>query len=616
MGIVIGVIVVLGIIGAVVFVLLKRNSDDDDYYDEYDEDEYDEYYDDEDDYNQAPMPSPQMQQQNVPTQSAPVEDPSVARVKNTLMTAQSFMAQQRYDEAEAELKKGLTFDPKDSSLQLKLLNLYAVTNNTSAFPAVYSEVVNNGNADDIKQAESLKSMLDAEQESQNFSSNVESAQPSTEETPAAAEEDDTGLDFAAFTASINEESEPKKAEEPSSTPDDDGLSFDGFDDALFSDDAKTEEKTVTKEETFDDAFGDLSLSIGDDEKAKKEDADTGLDFDLPTTSDDTEKATSTDLPDEFSDLFGEGEDDEPVSFGIEDDEVEDLSAVDDTALDDFNFDDFGLEETKKEEVKAEEELPSFDDFDLGGIATEEVKETEKAEETASVEDELPSFDDFDLGGIATEEVKETEKAEETASVEDELPSFDDFDLGGIATEEVKETKKAEETASVEDELPSFDDFDLGVETAIEEVKETEKEEVANVDNDLASFDDFDLSETAKEEPLDLEIPDEEELETVDGNDFQLPAEFLEADFGSSKKEKPADNLSLADEETTTSTDLEPEDKLSIINEIDNNQVTLDLAKNYLDLGEYDSAKRLLSEVIEAGTEEQQTEAKSLLARVG
>ena len=48
--------------------------------------------------------------------------------------------------------------------------------------------------------------------------------------------------------------------------------------------------------------------------------------------------------------------------------------------------------------------------------------------------------------------------------------------------------------------------------------------------------------------------------------------------------------------------------------LDSNQVTLDLAGQYLQLGEYDSAKRLLNEVIAQGNSEQQQQAQQLLER--
>lgn len=51
-----------------------------------------------------------------------------------------------------------------------------------------------------------------------------------------------------------------------------------------------------------------------------------------------------------------------------------------------------------------------------------------------------------------------------------------------------------------------------------------------------------------------------------------------------------------------------------VKSLDSNQVTLDLAGQYLQLGEYDSAKRLLEEVITQGNSEQQNQAITLLAR--
>ncbi|MBS9780020.1 MAG: hypothetical protein KGV51_05270 [Moraxellaceae bacterium] len=173
---------------------------------------------------------------------------------------------------------------------------------------------------------------------------------------------------------------------------------------------------------------------------------------------------------------------------------------------------------------------------------------------------------------------------------------------------------------VGNDLPSFDDFTLN-EVVTEDIKERKESDITNIENELPNFDNLDLSETIDKNSSKLVIPvdaDIEKLEIIDDNNFQLPAEFLEADFGEpiiAKTEETARELRLLDEELSI-VNQETENKLTILNGIDINQETLDLAKNYLDSGEYDSARRLLSEVIEIGTEAQQTEAKSLLARVG
>ncbi|MDN6276347.1 FimV/HubP family polar landmark protein [Psychrobacter sp.] len=51
-----------------------------------------------------------------------------------------------------------------------------------------------------------------------------------------------------------------------------------------------------------------------------------------------------------------------------------------------------------------------------------------------------------------------------------------------------------------------------------------------------------------------------------------------------------------------------------VRSLDNKQVTLDLADQYLQLGEYDSAKRLLKEVMAQGSIDQQRQAKAILNR--
>ncbi|WP_333613293.1 FimV/HubP family polar landmark protein, partial [Psychrobacter sp.] len=75
-------------------------------------------------------------------------------------------------------------------------------------------------------------------------------------------------------------------------------------------------------------------------------------------------------------------------------------------------------------------------------------------------------------------------------------------------------------------------------------------------------------------------------------------------------------------EFTADTDVEATEDFSsrfaadfdFVKTLDSNQVTLDLASQYVQLGEYDSAKRLLTEVIKQGNSEQQSQAQALLDR--
>ena len=111
-------IVVLIIILALVFMLMRRNQADADVL----EDEpllpsKTEHTDS----AMANQPTPMdLTEQNVPSPQFGV-------------VAKQLMAQQRYDDAEAELLRGIHSQPNNTQLKLDLLNLYAQTSNLNKF---------------------------------------------------------------------------------------------------------------------------------------------------------------------------------------------------------------------------------------------------------------------------------------------------------------------------------------------------------------------------------------------------------------------------------------------------------------------------------------------------
>ena len=76
----------------------------------------------------------------------------------------------------------------------------------------------------------------------------------------------------------------------------------------------------------------------------------------------------------------------------------------------------------------------------------------------------------------------------------------------------------------------------------------------------------------------------------------------------------AETAQSADTPVSTPDDSQFAADFDYVNELDSVQVTIDLAAQYLELGEYDSAKRLLKEVANQGNAEQQSQVESLLAR--
>ena len=58
-----------------------------------------------------------------------------------------------------------------------------------------------------------------------------------------------------------------------------------------------------------------------------------------------------------------------------------------------------------------------------------------------------------------------------------------------------------------------------------------------------------------------------------------------------------------------------DDDFDFLSETDENATKLDLARAYIDMGDAEGARDILNEVLSEGSEEQQGEAKELLARV-
>ena len=135
-----------------------------------------------------------------------------------------------------------------------------------------------------------------------------------------------------------------------------------------------------------------------------------------------------------------------------------------------------------------------------------------------------------------------------------------------------------------------------------------------------SFDDNEAQETNEaihETPTTVVFDDN----TLIDDDFDFgslsdaPTETMPVDL-SSEIENNVDSEVIADTEIESAEDFSSRfaADFDFVKTLDSNQVTLDLAGQYVQLGEYDSAKRLLNEVISQGTSEQQSQAQALLDR--
>ena len=483
-----------------------------------------------------------------------------------IMIAQRFMDQQRYDKAIETLNRGLNEKPNDSQLSLKLLSIYATIDQPEGFKSVYEAIKAHNDSDTIAQANELKGLYFEEQNS-----------AFVQEVPA----EDTNfesIDFDLPPTQIDNnktQSDQASAESISPSP---TLINESVETPVLSN--ELDEINSTTENVEDDF--DLTLSDFDN------------DFDEPATT-----VTSLDISDDES---------------LDTSTIDSTNTIEDKDISDFDFS-FDISEADNAPTE-----PSF----TSNIA-------DSATETMALDHEefILDFDDL------------------TTDADADADADADENTGNSTVEAVT----VDTTQNIEDDftlsLEGFDESDNSNST--ETVLENEKpilEQSHDIDNFVledSSFEDHTLDDTFQEsnlkessfensnfEPSHLEEQsfDEHNLESLltEASSITPTAPLLfddntllDDDFeaGSSIATTPE-----APVEISTDTNVETAEDFSarfsadfdFVKSLDSNQVTLDLAGQYLQLGEYDSAKRLLTEVITQGNSDQQKQARLLLER--
>ena len=186
--------------------------------------------------------------------------------------------------------------------------------------------------------------------------------------------------------------------------------------------------------------------------------------------------------------------------------------------------------------------------------------------------------------------------------EDLTLSLDDIDTFNAPVEAETETQPSTETPILIED--NFDDFTFE-DNAAQEINEVPHETVAH--------------ETVASNTAPTTVTFDENTLIDDDFDFDSLAS---APTATTPVELASEVENNVDSEVTAETEGETAEDFSsrfaadfdFVKTLDSNQVTLDLAGQYVQLGEYDSAKRLLNEVISQGTSEQQSLAQALLDR--
>ena len=375
----------------------------------------------------------------------------------------------------------------------------------------------------------------------------------------------------------------------------------------------------------EDTTGGGFVDVTADAEAPEEDA--GLDFDIGAGAKD---AAATDSDEELLD----------ITAAADSEDILDVTAAvgmdisDSTAADDL----LNVTAVDSEDSVLDISADSGDSEELLDIpaSQESALKEDLLDATAEVDIELDSDDDL-LGVTAVtgadvdqlldldiNSLDETGAVDAEASVETEDSNVINFDLV-LSTDEDKPAADADSSAFEEmldteaETIDSAMSLDTGVATDESESIESDFELDAgdNVDEEPAQSDV--AEDSADDLSFDLDIGSHESTEESSATDEDMSE--MEFDITINESDDSDDDLELDTTVEIPKLDINDEDQTVFVPRAaqpdeksaqDEIATKLDLAKAYVELGDKDSAKTILNEVMQEGNDEQKKQAQDLL----
>ena len=294
----------------------------------------------------------------------------------------------------------------------------------------------------------------------------------------------------------------------------------------------------------------------------------GLDLDIPDTT------PVTDSSDRMSDTIERAM--ELAESNTVETEAATLSPGEDSAVIDFDL-----------PVPGADEAPAELDLDISGVHS-----VEAADDDADFANAITVELDDQTSGELSEQAKSTLENAKTV----EMPRADVSKI----------TAESEEEASLDVDLSDEITVDMdSVGSGTDDLK-TDLE-TSSVDLDLTNEFTLDEENTdSMSQDFDLELQDD------DDDDELIPNTELDIDMDGTVEMPKIDYVDDEDDKTVFIPRSESSEEQSLEDEI---STKLDLAKAYVELGDNDSAKTILDEIVAEGTDEQKQVAKELLTQV-
>lgn len=474
--------------------------------------------------------------------------------------AQRFMDQQRYDKAIETIKRGLNEKPHDSALSLKLLSVYATINQPEDFNNVYKSIEIHSDESTIVRANELKSLY------------------FEEPNPVAAQAQELPVENTTNFESID-------FDLPTSNIDTDVMSshsvVENTNDVM---NAPIESSAISSETSLDNEENNFDLTISD--------LENGLD--TPSATSETSVTPLDDVSNDIleasvNDNINNSEDDDLSDFEF------DFGSFDDNTSTEASVDNNSSHSDSSQETILEEDFVlDFDDLaayaDKENLTTNDVSFNS---EEHSIDTIQGNEDDFALSLDSLD----TSDDIDTVSNDDLSTSENDSDFDSCILENTGFENNASENITLEED--SFADINLEEPLLHDEIKVSDVEESNIAPAASLRFDDNTLIDD------DFNIDDIDSLFDTPSTDTPVS---IAAPVESDAPVIPQETESAEDFSSRFAADFD------FVKSLDSNQVTLNLADQYLQLGEYDSAKRLLNEVIAQGNDEQKQKAQILLDR--
>jgi pilus assembly protein FimV len=394
---------------------------------------------------------------------------------DALEEAEKYLAYGQHPQAAEVLEAGISREPSRTDLRLKLLAVYAESQDSESFDKQYNELAALDDEDATAQANELRARL--------------------EEAESGPSIDDLESQLRSDTSFSAVEESPQSDRDDSMT-----------------EEFKSEEFEASKEETLEDEFGDLASDVAEETDAGEEEMEFDLslaDLEEPEESEKAEPEAASE-EDEFGSIDFELESDKEMDEEAESEAGEELSAEDDIDLSE-DWSSLELEESPELEDMASEFEETASEKPL---ESEAEPEPEPAEDDLSISSETldDSFLeelDADLDEVAGE--KESAGEPEPEADAPDLSNLDmdlsDEDLAIMdelsdseetqpLEEEIAEAEEQEsvESADAEEEIPTAEQEQPAAEPEAE-VGEPEQPQPSALDldeGDLGDDDDFDF----------------------------------------------------------------------------------------------------------------------------